>query len=62
VKLFQIFSSDQNAWASNTNPIQVNDMHLCMLLAWNLNSILIFVTVVINYQKGEIKSPMFGFV
>jgi hypothetical protein len=51
MKLIQILSSGQKAWASNTNPNQVSILHLCMVLTWNSNLIHIFVMVVINYQK-----------
>jgi len=43
-------------------PNHVSNLHLCEVLAWNFKLIPIyFVKVVINYQKGEIESPMFGF-
>ena len=42
VKLVQIISNGQNAWASNTNPNHFSNLHLFRKLTWNfkLNSYL----------------------
>jgi hypothetical protein len=40
---------------------QVSSLHLCKVLAWNLNLIPIFVWLSWITKMGEIESPIFGF-